>query len=157
MSILVIERLPVIERPGYDCWKDNANCPHCKRKPGDHGISGGVSSFGVRTTYQGRLYAVELEVLCPNYPPTVDMSAWSERNKQTRGGALVLHGQAREGGEECLYLGVPCDSSTIGFLAGDMLWKAHGDDSGGPNQSDAFWKALSAHLEEAVAGLDQPS
>lgn len=146
-----IERHPYQSRPGFDCRNDNANCPGCKGpRKGDHGVSGGAAFFTVKTTVDGQRYAVSLEVLTRNYPPTVDRSAWRDDDARPMGATLCFH-VAKDGGEPCEYVGGTCEFEPLTYTGAAELWDAYGDATGGPEQSDAFWNVLGSWLERMVA------
>lgn len=115
-SVYTIERLPVYTRAGFDCRKDNANCPSCKilrmRDPNafdDHGVFGGAAWFVVAVDLgvSGALRAaLALEVLLCRYPSTVDRSSWGEAlsfTSKPRGATLSFHRQVATG-DPCTWL-----------------------------------------------------
>lgn len=144
-------RLPPYHRPGFDCIRDNANCPGCKRSPGDHGVSGGVAVYAVRDS--DRHTAVSLEVMLTQYPPTVPTYPGMRGGKTNRddpphGGALVLHRPA-DGGELCHVIDVPCAYEIIGYIRGDEMYKHHGSQDPHVDpmvQPESLWLALEAEL-----------
>lgn len=155
MSV-AIERFPVHARGGFDCRNDNANCPVCKGEhKDDHGISGGVALFAVGAEFEGKRYAVSFELLTSKFPPSVPPSVVDGhdlRDDPPRGGGLYLHVESAHGERDgCEWLhGKRCESEVIGFIAGGELYKRHGnqDPKADPaDQSEDFWRALSAHLE----------
>lgn len=113
----MIERLPILVHPGFDCRGDNANCTSCneRRKRGlgrqDHGRSGGRAWYGVATTLaDGTRAALTLEVLLCKFPPSVFMTDEMKRAcgvDRPRGATLAFHLQNDDGGECCAWLRSP--------------------------------------------------
>lgn len=144
-----IERLQVLKRPGFDCWKDNANCPACSAgRVGDHGRSGGTYWFGVITTWEGMSVSLVLDVLGIHYPPTVEVPAFL---RKPRGASLVIHREV--GGDACEFLkGKRCEAEMGGYTKASEIYERYGNNTTDPSvdlseQSEAFWHALELQLE----------
>jgi hypothetical protein len=148
------ERHPVLKRPGYDCWKDNANCPSCSvGRRGDHGRSGGLYWFTVSTDVDGRRVALVLEVLGIHYPPTVELPENLSFLRKPRGAVLAIHRETVLGGQVCEFLnGRGCDSEIGGYLRASEIYEQFGNMTTDSSvdlseQSEAFWTALELQLD----------
>lgn len=156
--MMKLDRMPVITKPGYDCWRDNANCPACSAgKVDDHGIYGGGLYFGVAATVNGVRTALVLDVLAHAYPASVPRPLRPEV-AMPRGGVLGIHRHVVPG-DACDWLGkLPCVCVTAGFGRAKELYEQYGNMSPDPklrerdgelmqvadyiDQTEEFWAAM---------------
>lgn len=147
---MIFERLPYQSRAGFDCRRDHANCPACKAHgEGDHGISGGLAWFALKTQHpeDGRVAVLVLEILLSNYPPTTSRPL-PPGLLRPRGALVALHIEVAEGerGFDCEWVGGFCDGGPqrgrCSATLADRIYREHGSQSGEAEQSEAFWGAL---------------
>lgn len=130
--------------PGYDC---RVECKH--EKKGDHGIASDEWSYVVMDGER----AVSLHMLSDRYPasaPPERMHPEVRRILLERPfiGRLFEH-HANPTGCECEWVtGGRCQGD-VTYLGAGEFWAAHGD-STQPEQSEAFWQALEAELEDRL-------
>jgi hypothetical protein len=122
--------------PGYDCRTE------CKHEPkGEHGISGGTWWYAVTDGD----HAVSLELLGTDFPETVTRPLIGVLERPIPAG-LVSH-RADPGGEPCEFVSGGRCKSDVTYLGAHNLWEEHGDPAQ-REQSEAFWLALEAELDE---------
>lgn len=147
------ERLPVGSRPGFDCRRDNSNCPACSRGDrGDHGIYGGGYWFPVATVHDGRRVVLVLEVLGIAYPPSCPPLPLDSL-RRPRGAVITIHRELATGAKcDWMPAGSGCDNEVAGYMRAQELYKEFGNPTTDPtvdlsSQSEEFWQALERQLE----------
>jgi hypothetical protein len=156
-----IERLPIAYQPPFDCVNDNATCPVCTHRRGNHGVCGSRAIYAVRAEHEGLRYAVTLEMLGDDYLP-ITRQWWQTRGlvvelQGHRPTALVIHHESPHGIiGECTILGEGrrCQPDT-GFLSADVLFNAHGSRDASIDvreQPKTLWTALERCLVDAIFG-----
>lgn len=159
-QVLSIERLPVFYVPPFDCVNDNVTCPACKRRRGNHGVSGSITDFAVRADHVGKRIGVSLRVLGGDYL-AITRTWWREKGLDApqavhRAADLSIHREHSHGLiAACVILGEGrvCRPEA-GFLAADALFSQHGDLYAADvrEQPEALWLALERCLIDAIFG-----
>jgi hypothetical protein len=133
-----------LREPGYDCGRDGERCQHDKK--GKHGIAAERWQYALAA---GR-YAVSLSVSSGIYPASVTRLPAILRGGP-EGEAICTHvacDPTRPDARRCDYVEGGYCTGDCGFLNGRDFFARHGSPTF--DQSEAFWAALGAELDEAV-------
>ena len=153
-----IERLPVTYRAPFDCINANEGCPGCRQRKSDHGVSGSLAIYAVRTEHDGKRRAVTMRILGGDVLP-VTREWWRVtgrgEDRPHHAAGLEFHREDLDG-EECGYLGdgrlcVP----DVGYCAGEELFRLYGNSDSASDvreQPEGFWLALERALLEDIFG-----
>lgn len=173
-----IERLPIVYRAPFDCINANDNCPGCKHRKSDHGVSGSLAIYAVRAEHDGKRRAVTMRILGGDVLPVT--REWWRMTGRVASQGLSLASSAAEGqrglidevrphhaaglefhreepgGDECGYLGEGrlCEPD-VGYCAGEELFKLHGNSDSTSDvreQPERFWLALEQALLDDIFG-----
>lgn len=163
--MMMIERLPVLLRPGFDCIT-GTHCEHAGKPGLNHGIHGDEYGYAVGGEMSdGRRAALVLTVYTKRFPDTVE--PWRRGvadhalPRYPMGAHLMLHLQAPAGAESeygsvsdrCSWIGEGRRCHADGsFTMATHFYESYGkhDDDNTADlmvQSDAFWDALASQFE----------
>lgn len=151
-----------IIKPGYDC---RTECKH--EIKGKHGACSDIWTYAVIDT--DARAALELRIMTPFYPSTVDVSFLPDSLRTFMGTDICMHfgyptsrEQVRSGAKtQCKYIGVCYDAGSWSVMANELV-TAHFDQEHGLKQGPIFayqgllqeqpalWAALEMRLAELV-------